>query len=1505
MYGNTEDNVHEDLQNTTTTTHIVGIDENTNTHGANPSNFIPTENANVSEDITQTKYPSTALNIAITNALQDQQLGTTEANQDKHNIPIIAPTVQDSLQTREIMIANEKLLAKPMRNPNGYYPPRLLNITFEWITLFIFRAFRKPPEMKDVYDLKPVDKVGPLTKQFAKHWDAKAKKSKFSIFRILNQMFGIRFILLGGIFKFLSDCCSLVSPFFLSFILQYITDLNSTYQGYLWAGGLFLILLVQNILQNHYFNFVMVVGMRIRSVLIAQIFQKAIVLSSKSRQKRTTGEIVNYMSIDTQKIGDACQFLHFAWSGLFQIAVILVFLFVLLGWVAIVGVVVMFSLIPFNAVIIKLYERFRRATLKYTDMRVKIMNEVLQGIRIIKFFSWENPFQGKITRIRKNEVIQFANMSGVRAIMGSVLMASPLFVSVSTFIVYVLVYGEGALTPQVIFPALAYFNLLRFPLLFFPMVISFAVEAAVSLSRIQGFLMEEEAEEVPLSEDPNIPIQIDDCSFKWEVVPESEKRKKKNRKVLVSLREKREKKKLAKDIEKERKMLGYSLTKIEDHKPKQPIDENAYEAGKLDHITLNVTKGELIMIIGGVGSGKSSILSAILGEMKLHSGSIKVSPSMAYTPQTSWIQNNTIRNNILFGKPFQEQRYQEVIRVCALEKDLELFPAGDLEEVGESGINLSGGQRQRISLARAAYSDAEVYLFDDPLSAVDANVANILFNQCINGILASKTRILVTHQLQFLSQADRIIILDEGKIIEQGTYEELSAVEDGYLSLFIKEKRESENETVADIDKIAPESPTEEVAAPHNPVNEAEQLEKGKLMSMEERKKGKLEFKVIWAYIQSAGGLIPLAIILALFIVAQAGLVSADYWLTLWSQGVITSQLGLSVGAALGIYASLGVAAAIIVFFRDLSLLLIGLVAASRLHNKVLNRILKAPVYFYDTTPLGRIISRFSKDQENVDTTILIVMSQFLSSLFQCIAIFVVIAIAVYWFLIALVPIMILYLIFQGLYRRASRELKRLDSLTRSPLYSHFSESLTGISTIKAYRAQKLFAATNLAYIDLNQRPYYLQIMAQRWLGLRLDLLGAIIVGVTSFLALALRTSISPAQAGLALTYALQATNFLSWLVRQATEVEINMNAVERLVFYATEVPQEPPAVIANKRPTPSWPENGSIEFQNVSMRYRPNLPLVLHDLNIAIPAGSKIGIVGRTGAGKSSLHQCLFRMVASEPESKIFIDGVNIYDIGMHDLRSRIAIIPQESTLFSGTIRTNLDPFREHDDISLWLCLEQAHLKDLIEKLPGRLDAEVAEHGANFSQGERQLICLARALARNSKILVLDEATASVDRLTDEKIQVTIRTAFKNCTVLTIAHRLNTIADYDKIVVMKQGRMAEFDTVANLLRDENSQFYSMVRETGEANLQSMMEIALQREQNLSLMPVAEMNQNGLQNMMPPTKPLLYESVMNTNNFVGEALYNMISIPDLYTVDNKRAKWKMFFLKKIFRQNGG
>ncbi|KAM6551932.1 hypothetical protein CsatB_001740 [Cannabis sativa] len=1250
-------------------------------------------------------------------------------------------------------------------------------IYFGWITPLMQKGYRKPITEKDVWKLDSWDQTETLIKKFQRCWVEESQRSNPWLLRALNRSLGGRFWY-GALFKIVYDLSQFVGPVVLSHLLQSMQRGDPAWIGYIYAFLIFAGVSIGVLTESQYFQNVMRVGFRLRSTLVAAIFRKSLRLTHESRKNFSTGKITNMITTDANSLQQICQQLHGLWSSPFRIIIALVLLYQQLGVASLFGALMLVLMLPVQTIILSKMRKLTKEGLLRTDKRVGLMNEILSAMDIVKCYAWERSFQSRVQDMRNDELSWFRKAQLLAAFNSFILNSIPVVVTVVSFGIFTLLGGD--LTPARAFTSLSLFAVLRFPLNMLPNLLSQVVNANISLQRLEElFLAEERTLQPNPPLEPGLPaISIKDGYFSW------------------------------------------------DAKADKPT---------LSNINLDIPVGSLVAIVGGTGEGKTSLISAMISEIpSVSNAHIELRGSVAYVPQISWIFNATVRENILFGSEFESTRYWKAIDVTELHHDLDILPGRDLTEIGERGVNISGGQKQRISMARALYSAADVYIFDDPLSALDARVARQVFNNCIKQELEGKTRLLVTNQLHFLPQVDRIILVSDGMIAEQGTYEELTKNGKLFQKLMENAGKMGENieenmDSGSSQKSSIPASNGEANGSSIDEINSKRgKLRKSVLIKQEERETGIVSWTVLMRYKNALGGMWVVIVLLLCYLSTEVLRVSSSTWLSFWTDQ--SKSTSYKPGFYILIYALLSFGQVSVTLANSFWLIMSSLRAARRLHDTMLHAILRAPMVFFHTNPTGRIINRFAKDLGDVDRNVANLMNGFLGQVWQLLSTFVLIGIVSTISLWAIMPLMILFYMAYLYYQSTAREVKRMDSITRSPVYAQFGEALNGLSTIRAYKAYDRMANINGKSMDNNIRFTLANFSSNRWLSIRLETLGGIMIWLTASFAVlqngrADNQEVYASTMGLLLSYTLNITNLLSGVLRQASRAENSLNAVERVGTYI-DLPSEAPEIIESNRPPPGWPSSGSIKFESVVMRYRPGLPPVLHGLSFEISPTEKLGIVGRTGAGKSSMLNVLFRIVEME-KGRILIDGCDICKLGLTDLRKILSIIPQSPILFSGTVRFNLDPFCEHNDADLWEALERAHLKDVIRRNPFGLDAEVLEGGENFSVGQRQLISLARALLRRSKILVLDEATSAVDVGTDALIQKTIREEFKSCTMLIIAHRLNTIIDSDRILVLDAGQLLEYDSPEKLLSNEESSFSRMVQSTGPANADYLRSLVL------------------------------------------------------------------------------
>uniref|UniRef100_A0A673JQ49 Multidrug resistance-associated protein 1 n=1 Tax=Sinocyclocheilus rhinocerous TaxID=307959 RepID=A0A673JQ49_9TELE len=1112
----------------------------------------------------------------------------------------------------------------------------LSRITFWWITGLMVTGYKRPLEEKDLWSLNTEDKSQRVVPQLVRRWDQECNKVKRSearnktlyspkrsaeeekkdgqpieeseillvktlkktgdpsLFCALCRTFGPYF-LVSSLYKIVHDILMFVGPEILRLLIQFVNDSSAPdWHGYFYTTLLFVCTCVQTLILQKYFHVCFVTGMRLRTAIVGAVYRKALVITNAARRTSTVGEIVNLMSVDAQRFMDLITYINMIWSAPLQVILALYFLWQNLGPSVLAGVAVMVLMVPLNAVIAMKTKTYQVAQMKSKDNRIKLMNEVLNGIKVLKLYAWELAFKDKVSAIRESELRVLKKTAYLGAVSTFTWVCAPFLVALSTFAVYVLVDEHNILDAQKAFVSLALFNILRFPLNMLPMVISSMVQASVSMKRLRVFLSHEELDEDNVERPAISSCEIVDGAFSW----------------------------------------------CKDDSP------------TLKRINVRIPEGAFVAVVGHVGSGKSSLLSALLGEMQKQKGSVSIKGSVAYVPQQAWIQNATLKDNILFGRDGKDSWYQKVVEACALLPDLEILPGGDSTEIGEKGVNLSGGQKQRVSVARAVYCNCAVYLLDDPLSAVDAHVGKHIFG---------------CYKLQSLNS--------------------LNAAGTG---------------------KTPQKTEPNDVAA----TKKTKSAEAARLTEADKANTGRVKLSVFWEYMKAIG--LPLSIFsIFLFFCHHLSSLGSNYWLSLWTDDPVINNTQPNREMRLGVYGALGISQGIAVFCYSVAVSVGGILASRYLHQTMLYNILRSPMSFFERTPSGNLVNRFAKETDTIDSVIPSIIKMFMGSMFNVLGSCAVILIATPLVAIIIPPLGLFYFFVQRFYVASSRQLKRLESVSRSPVYTHFNETLLGTSVIRAFGEQQRFITESDGRVDHNQKAYFPSIVANRWLAVRLEFVGNLIVTSAALFAVMARDSLSPGIMGLSISYALQVTASLNWLVRMSSELETSIVAVEKVKEYG-DTEKEAEWRLEHSTLPAGWPTAGHIEIHNFGLRYREDLELAISDISVNIEGAEKVGIVGRTGAGKSSLTLGLFRIIEAA-QGEIRIDGVNIAELGLHELRSRITIIPQDPVLFSGSLRMNLDPFDGYTDEEVWRALELAHLKNFVSGLPDKLNHECSEGGENL----------------------------------------------------------------------------------------------------------------------------------------------------------------------------------------------
>ncbi|KAG1687445.1 Canalicular multispecific organic anion transporter 1 [Nymphon striatum] len=1413
-------------------------------------------------------------------------------------------------------------------------------LSFSWLNPLMRKGYERSLTREDLWCLVPNRQCKKVSERFESYWEHKPNFQSISrphvIFSLLKT-FWLQ-LLFGAILKLASTILMTASPKILSWIIQYMASDGALYVGVYYACMLFAVMELSTLFHQHHCYQMYSVAFGCRSSLICAIYKKAHKISPEAQKSLTIGEMINVLSNDTQQFVPVMPLINLLWCSPLEILIVIYFLWQILGSAVFAGVLIIVIMIPINGLIEKITHKVQVDVLALKDERIKIVTEIMNGIRILKLYAWETPYMNKVVSVREREMNGLKKIAYLNASTMLTWYSCTFLVSIVTFATYIHMSDSNILTTEMAFVAITLFSVLRYPIIVFPQTISRVMKLKVSLDRINKFLHSEELDSDLIEHDSSYtddPISVKGASFTWE------------------------------------------------KSSKNPV---------LKDISLTVAPNSLVAVIGKVGCGKSSLISALLGEMYKLKGQVNLKGNVAYVPQTAWIRNATVKKNIIMYKSENQSKYEEILNACELQYDLDVLPSGDISEIGEKGVNLSGGQKQRISLARAIYHEADVYFFDDPLSAVDSHVGKKIFENVIsqNGLLKNvetlcyslgskpwslangdgtlkktdklslsrhiekesvkidvptgkratvmdaiaivqsahrenltfnelnqnilkriltdghgserinvvfdvyveqsikaaervnrgsyndivfncefsiesdaqskvlyritffvdlslimdslsigklclhllvmpiytvfslqRTRFMVTHNLSYLPYCDKILVVNKGTVFEANSYESLMSKNCLFSESFLQYHNETgetqDQHKIPDLYKSIKscEDDTKAVKSgeildlkeesnyskncksshdlpKRNSVNSSE-ASKFKLITEEEIQAGSVSWTVYYYYMKTVG--LPAFFFLTVaWGLAESSFAGSRIWIKQWSDGLPSenfSKIHEFQHKKIAIYSLFGLAEAIFVFIASNGFAFIISKTSAILHENMLTSLMKSPVSFFDTTPVGRILNRFTKDMEILDNELLWDFTD-------------VIKIAMKAFFAALV--------ISKIFIASSRQLVRLQLTTHSRLQEHYSESLNGKASIRAYKLQNEMIKETYAKIDLNQIYCFSYLAAQRWLTIRTETLGNISIFFVAMFAVLNKDFIDGTVVGLAILSAMVLKEEMNWLIRMISSLENHMVSAERVLEYSN-LPSE--SCWNKETPSFDWLKEGKIEFCSYSSRYHKHLDLSLRNITCCIYPGEKIGICGRTGAGKTSLSLALFRIIEAA-EGRILIDGFDISCLGLHDLRSKLTIIPQVPTIFSGTLKQNIDPFEEYDELDIWRALKQSHMKSFVSSLKDGLQFQVCEDGTNLSVGQRQLMCMTRALLRKTKILILDEATAAVDVETDKIIQETIRNEFKECTILTIAHRLNTIMDSSRVMVLEHGEIAEFDSPSRLLMNKDTIFYRLAK---DANL--------------------------------------------------------------------------------------
>ncbi|XP_073368124.1 LOW QUALITY PROTEIN: multidrug resistance-associated protein 4 [Mycetomoellerius zeteki] len=1379
---------------------------------------------------------------------------------------------------------------------------------FWWLRELFMTGSKRNLEESDIYRPIKADESEKLTDHLEKYWNRELNKLKNLEYTIGKRKDGQKVLLkknvrprlykavlktfwlpyfIIGICTFIQ--CSVIRvaiPIIQGWIINYFSrNSNLKYkveksEVLIYVVFMIICNFISILMMHHTILQSMHIGMRIRISCSSLLYRKLLRLNRASMNQTGTGQIMNLLSNDVNRF-DQLTFLNYIWIMPFQIIIMGTIMWQKIGISVLVGIgSLLIIALALQGTFSLLSHRIRAMIAPLTDRRVQLMSELVAGIQIVKMYAWEKPFSKIVSVTRELEIKKIKFSSYVRAAYLAIIVFTERLTLYFTLITFVLMGND--LTADVTYEMSTYFNMLQLTAaLYFPHALIMLGESMVSLNRLEDFLLMDEVN-MGRSE------KTSQIQFKSQKSNEAENEIDRyiSRNGSIGLSE----------------LQG--LPDLPVYVKLQRVSAN-WISGQLPptlcNISLTIKPGQLCAMVGAVGSGKSSVLHLLLKELNPGAGSVTLSqdPSknnfqgnlsngyftsnpnlrISYASQEPWLFGGTVRDNILFGQPYDKARYMQVASVCALTQDFQQFPQGDMTLVGDRGVSLSGGQKARVNLARTVYRQADVYLLDDPLSAVDTRVARHLYGKCITEYLHGKTRILVTHQLQFLKRADHIVVLDRGFVKMQGSYNEIVKSNKNFIGMMDNlnheaQKKEEEMRRTSEMSRritITRRISKLSIASSiiHSDIDDSDYVENSPEAEMTAH--GQISGRVYKEYLHHGGNYFMLVTLLLLFIISQIVTTGNDYWLSYWTTLENVRRIGntsdtqfanmyhnsflgsiftlnpdglLSSLDAIYIYTFCIIACTVTTLLRSFIFMKVCMNSSCNFHNAMFSNLLQARMSFFHTNPSGRILNRFSKDMGIMDEWLPKVMLEALQGSCVVFGIMILEAIIIQWMLIFIAIVIVLFFFMTKFYLKTAQNVKRLEGVTKSPMFSHVNATLNGLPTIRSSGVgiEKMMRKQFDMLQDRHSGTWYLFLTCASAFGVFTDLIICLFLACLCFSLILINEngSITDSQVGLAISQSLILIGCLQYCIKQSTETMSLMTSVER-IFQYTNLPKEE-SITSNNPPPPTWPSQGQLILKNVNMKYHKDDPPVLKNLNVSIEPGWKVGVVGRTGAGKSSLISALFRLFNEDLEGEIKIDGRDTSMVGLSELRCKISIIPQEPVLFSESLRYNLDPFNQYDDMKLWEVLRQVELSDVA------LDHDIFSGGHNFSVGQRQLICLARAILRNNRLLVLDEATANIDSHTDALIQDTIRSRFKECTVITIAHRLNTIIDSDRIIVMENGSIVEFGCPYGLLHDKPDGYFSqMVEKTGNQMAESLLEQAKKaceknndhRELNLSAQNIA------------------------------------------------------------------
>ncbi|CAG4948811.1 unnamed protein product [Parnassius apollo] len=1317
-----------------------------------------------------------------------------------------------------------------------------------WYTRPIFQKGRKGQlSISDIYRCTPGHRAAPRGDVMAEQWKHQKQKqdktNKPSLLRTIVKIYGAKFIIANLIFACIDAGIRLSIPMCLEGLINYFSPSHAgvtSTEAYLYALGVVGLMAINASMIHPMLLWLLTMSMQIRVACCSLIYRKLLRLDLTTGGKASeglAGHVINLLTTDAQRFDMASLFMVDLVRTPIESVLIVYLMYRQIGVATLIGVSFLLLFIPLQGYLGNISSKLRRQTAVRTDNRIRLMNEVIQSIEAIKMYAWENAFIRIIGQARKKEMNVIKKMSWLRAVMISCVKLNTkvaIFISIISFLSF-----QNDLTASKVFVIFSYYDILKYTLVdFLPMAITFTLEAYVSVKRMQEFLL---LPEVNNEDNVNL-VKIEDSTNAVHTNGVFEKIGNGQQAYITS----------ESNLERLKPAVLVSFKDYTAHWRNVEDESIDGKVAALSGINLTIKPESLTTILGVVGSGKSTLLQAMLRELESSSGQLEVQSVISYAAQDPWLFDASVRQNILFGQELDLRRYKQVIKCCQLKSDLDILPHGEKTIVGERGASLSGGQRARVSLARCVYQNADLYLLDDPLAAVDAKVAQAIYEECIRGFLRDKAVVLVTHHVQYARHADTVCVMRAGRIVAQGSYHELkNGVPEFEKLIEMGERVEGEKQK----QKVAYEK--------HESVDNMHKLRSQRSMSVvsqlsfnmdldnnldptyegENQNKGSVDNSVYLAYIKSGGSLWSMTLLFTLFLLAQVFYSSTDIWLKEWVnmeeqnsayilaganrtndssvappadfQHIPANYFHLTREQCVYIYASL---IGICIFFTWNKLVVfynICIRASITLHDNMFRGVTNAPMWFFHHNPSGRILNRFSKDMGQVDTLLPVALVDCLGFFLEVVSILVVVCLVNWWLLLPTAVVAVLLHLLRNLFLNTSRELKRIEAIARSQSLNHAAATVSGLTTIRSCGERQRTLAREFDKLqDLHSSAWTLVLDTNRAFGFWMDMVCCLYLAFVTFsFFLFVSADTMGGSVGLAITQVIGLVGMCQYGMRQTAEVENQMTSVERILEY-TNLPAEKPVDVdekALKAEHPGldfdkWPSKGEIIFEDVSLEYEkppkkdqtPTEPTpkieepayAIRGVNFSVKAAEKVAVVGRTGAGKSSLIAALFRL--SKVSGRITVDGVCAEQAGLRAWRSRLCALPQRPALFAATLRDNLDPEGRYTDAQIYGALEQVELREAVSAMPAGLMTRVGDGGGNLSSGQRQLVCLARAALANCAVLVLDEATANVDTETDKHIQATIRTKFANSTVLTIAHRLNTVMDYDRVIVMDKGHVVE-----------------------------------------------------------------------------------------------------------------